>query len=214
MPNNQPNDRPEVQDLLQWVDKRRLTWRVEENDVADYTLPDFIPNSEFEEYLSHLKEALRVIFEGHGSPPDVDTILTEYPRVFCILTKTGNGIHIRNYVNNDGFNDRLLPFIQKPDFFPVEAEPDPEKSIFSKFQEVQWRFCAPTLTTKRQRRFYDGTIMPFIEKEFKAEGGSSKVYRVKIHASHDKMLGTSESVSEPEIYALDFISTHIIRPGP
>jgi hypothetical protein len=58
---------------------------------------------------------------------------------------------------------------------------------FESFQASQARFCAPTLAEGCYYDFDEDDILPYLEKQLIGGGSVAKVYRVKVHASHDFM---------------------------
>ena len=154
---------------------------------GDYTagLDDFVPAGEVEAYLRQpgkLREILSALFKNGGDEIDARQLITRYSVVFAILVSIDCGAYIGTFLPHDALCDARLPFHERPKRFP--SGQGVSDALFDKFQTAQARFCAPKFT-EGHHNFERDERLPFLEKKFIGEGGSAKVYRVKVHAKHD-----------------------------
>lgn len=165
-------------------------------------LEDFIPDGAVHEYLkaeNRYKSILRELF-GEDLVIGTRVLLERYSKVFAILVKLGKGHFISSFLKHEELGDDRLPFSEKPAAFPDTAE-----DFFDAFHSAQFRFCAAVFDNRLQHEFSNGRILPFLEKREIASGGSSVVYKIKIHGMHAigrKFQDTSASRNEPRYYAL------------
>lgn len=163
---------------------------------ADYTagLDDFVPAGEVEAYLREpgkLTDILGALLGDDDDEIDAQQLVDRYSVVFAILVAIDHGAYIGRFLPHESLRDARLPFAERPRRFPNQGVSD---TFFQQFQIEQARFCAP--------KIYEGTYkfereerLPFLERKLVGEGGSAKVYRVKLHANHDYLNGPKSPVS-------------------
>lgn len=166
---------------------------------GDYTagLDDFVPAGEVEAYLRQsgkLRAILNALFGDGGGDIDARQILTRYSVVFAILVSVDHGEYIGNFLPYDSLCDARLPFSDRPARFPLVH--GGSNVLFDRFQAAQARFCASKFTGGHHK-FEREERLPFLEKKLVGEGGSAKVYRVKIHAKHDDLHRPGSLVRPP-----------------
>lgn len=157
-------------------------------------LQDFIPAGEVAAYLHHpgrLQAILVALFGDDGGHIVPRELRARYSVVFAILVSIDHGKYIGNFISHDALCDARLPFTERPKRFPLDqGAPD---VFFEKFSAAQARFCAPKFTEGHHKFEWDERL-PFLEKMFIDDGGSAKVYRVKLHAEHDQLHRPQSSV--------------------
>lgn len=170
---------PSVQEFHTWLRRPRVHGQLE----------DFVPSAEVTAYFldqNRLKELLKALFKNSTKrAPSARVVSTEYAKVLCILVTIGKGVFIERFAQYDDLADSRLPFDEQTDHFPSDGS-DP--GFFKTFQQTQHRFCSPKLRHVShggyKREYSAGTIIPYVEKEEKGDGGSAVVYRVKLHSEH------------------------------
>lgn len=177
---------PALQEVLEWINRRR---------VQNESLPDFVPLTEVTEYFKNnttlLKQAIKASFGGKESRPQLPSIADGFACIFCILISIGKGHFIDLFQTHD-LNDARLPFYDCPQSFPNDPGDD---SFFGTFRDHQWRFCAPILQQRSHtRRYTSNDILPYLDKQEipGATGAGSTVYKVHIHADHDRLVAHRE----------------------
>lgn len=184
----QPNWTQPLHDFKKWIWKERVA-----GSQGDYTagLDDFVPAGEVEAYLRQpgkLREILSALLKDDSDDIDAQQLVDRYSVVFAILVCIDYGAYIGNFLPHESLRDARLPFVEKPRRFPDQGLSD---AFFQQFQREQARFCAPKIY-EGHHEFEKDERLPFLEKKCVGAGGSAKVYRVKLHASHD-YLGRPES---------------------
>ena len=211
-PENSPTRRTvwldSLQAFLAWISRPRL-----ENTDVD----DFVPAGEVDAYLRQnaaLEDMLRALFPNANDRPKASQILQNHSLVFTVLISCGKGDWINVFLKHGSLCDRNLPFrmhvtkdqIDDPlrmtykiptasaPVSTLTTESTSSRSLdefftnsFESFQASQARFCAPTLAEGCYYDFDEDDILPYLEKQLIGEGSVAKVYRVKVHASHDFM---------------------------
>lgn len=192
----QPTHHPAVQDFFAWIKKSRVASGLEDDTAG---LDDFIPAGEVQAYLREDSSRLTSIFTGLFGSEDTswrgrtNEIVKDYSVVFAILVSIDHGKYILNFLPYETLCDDKLPFESRPQKFPWASSDSDE--LFDRFQQSQLRFCAVKFKRNSTREFDDSRPLPFLSKEPIGEGGSAKVYKVQIHASHDELQSSAASVS-------------------
>jgi hypothetical protein len=182
-----------VQEFYAWIKYARVA------TSQDNDLDDFIPAGAVQAYLredpSRLTAILTALFGSEDSRWRGCTreIVNRYSVVFAILVFIDHGEYILNFLPHQTLRDNRLPFEARPAKFPWA--PSDSVDLFDRFQEAQSRFCAVTLEPNSTPVFDDSQPLPYLSKELLDEGGSAKVYKVQIHASHDMLQISSAGVS-------------------
>lgn len=101
----------------------------------------------------------------------------------------GEGQLIQRFTEHDVLRDQYLPFTTKPHMFPLDSE------FFEEFQSKQWEFCAATITRKYNVHLEPKQILPFIECEKRKDGGSSTIYKIRVHEDYDQLWPRRSSIS-------------------
>lgn len=188
----QANWRQPLQDFQAWIWRERVT-----GSQDDYTagLEDFIPAGEVAAYLRQpgkLTGILTALFGDNRDHIDPRQLLNRYSVVFAILVSIDHGQYIGNFTPHDALCDARLPFTERPKRFPLDQ--GSSNLFYERFATAQARFCAPKFT-EGHCEFEAEERLPFLEKEFIDDGGSAKVYRVKLHAEHDLIHRPQSSVA-------------------
>lgn len=183
----QPNWKPPIQKFLAWIARPRAAHNGDEST----RLEDCIFAGEAKEYLRQpgcLSNILAALFDKEEDRPDRGKILNGYATVFAILIAIDRGRYIGNFLVHYTLGDAKLPFLAQSSEFPHDhSGATDDKSLFERFQEAQWRFCAPVLQRGDEMVFPDRAPMPYTEKELAGTGGSAQVFKVKLHSEHDRI---------------------------
>lgn len=146
----------------------------------------FIPISSVEAYFksdkARAQRLLRSLTSNASYPPVYEAVYPSYIRVLCILVLLGNGRYIRRFTQHAHLSDQHLPFTFEPRMFPKALS-----TLFKDFQAAQWMFCPVTLTRNGSATFMDEEIVPFVELEPHKKGGTSTIYKAKIHEDYDRL---------------------------
>jgi hypothetical protein len=191
--NREPTHSPAVEAFYAWIKNPRVAIDL------DNDLDDFIPAGEVEAYFREDPPRLVAILTALFGSEDARwrgrarEIATRYSVVFAILISIGHGEYILNFLPHESLCDKKLPFETRPTKFPWA--PSDSVELFDRFQEAQSRFCAVKFERNTTPEFDDSQPMPYLSKELLDEGGSAKVYKVQIHASHDLLQGSVDNVS-------------------
>lgn len=174
----------DIQEFHQWVEKNQIKGiqgNVESSRCV--LLPFSILKTCFTpRYLRQLNEAL---LGTEGFNFNVKDILDDYCKVFCILLEIGKGEYIEYFLQHSSLCDQKLPF--EPESRPQNFPNDPnDPKFFVKFCEKQWLLCAPEFKKKSKSRYRKELILPIIESTYLSQGGSARVYKIKLHQCYDK----------------------------
>lgn len=153
-------------------------------------LKDFIPAGEIQGYLrepGRLKNMLYELFGHTNYDWRASDIVERFSVVFAILVYIHEGHHIINCLDHDSQRDDRLPFSACPEDF--------HNALWDKFRATQPRFCAATFRKRSQPVYGDEQRLPFLEKVVLGSGGSAEVFRVRIHANHNKLHNSGSQVS-------------------
>jgi hypothetical protein len=191
---------------------------IRENSVLAYnvsrnaaTSPDyaFIPGNVVEEYFRNQShgnyqrtKALLVDTFGAGYRNNPKTIGQNCPRVFCILVSLGKQRYIAQFERSERLWDKSLPFDPRapPESFPRDPD-DPD--FYKNFVREQWRFCAYTFSGNPNAVVEDGArILPFTWMDCPKSGGSSTVWRARIHVAYDNFDHDQIKRLKPDFYAV------------
>jgi hypothetical protein len=173
-----------LQEFKTWIRRERVTASQGE---CTTDLEDFVPAGEVEAYLSEsgrLRAIIAALFPNGYDDTETRKIKRSYSIVLAILVSIDHGEYIDNFLPYDFLCDTRLPFTERPRKFPIgRGTPD---TLFERFQRAQVRFCAAKFT-RGHHIFEAEERLPFLERTFVGQGGSAKVYRVKIHTEHDSL---------------------------
>lgn len=181
-------DHPKLQEALRFLQQSTVYAIV---DPSSEERRAFVPldviSRYFEEnHKARLDDVLAAVYDGSDDSPDAGDIFPSHIRVFCILLEIGMGRYIHNFTAYQ-LNDRRLPYDPqaKPTAFPQAPErPD----FFEAFCQKQWRFCAAEFSPPMSNlRFEEERILPIIEKQLIAGGGSATLYLIKLHGSYNEL---------------------------
>lgn len=182
-----------IQELLEWIPRNSL-----HSTSGLSSAPDrpFVPLPDLEAYLktdnrtSKLLHALHIDYEHRDT---VTFLQRRYIRVFTILILIGKGRYIEHFFQYINLRDSQLPFLEKPTHFP--ADPD-DPTFWSRFHEVQFTFCAHHFCFNENHIKIDElSVLPIICKEVLGEGGTSAIYKIKLHLYYDHLLPALERSS-------------------
>ncbi|MCJ1271366.1 hypothetical protein MMC22_011266 [Lobaria immixta] len=186
----QPNHAATViQEFLEWVPKHCINGTSGPSTTPNHP---FMPLRHLEAYLkaeSRTTKILRALFERDYYQVDVDSLESQYIRVFTILTLIGKGTYIERVVEFPHLRDSQLPFLKRPCHFPI----DPNDSTFwDQFYEKQFAFCPHYFRLNESSMLEDPYILPIISKEALAQGGSAAIYKIKLHPLYDQLNPASD----------------------
>jgi hypothetical protein len=156
----------------------------------------FIPRSVLSTYFGanrRLEFILAELFDGDKrySAPAPGAILNNancHIGVFATLLLIGKGELIKKFLFDEKLSDDHCPLVSRdpPEGFPLDSD---GKDIFNEFQQKHWQFFAHKFYLHKHKiLIYDHVPLPFVESEKIGRGGSSNIYRVKIHKDHDYLL--------------------------
>jgi len=136
---------------------------------------------------ARLHQILVALFEPEEPQVYADEILQNFIAIFCILLEIGGGKYIGSFTSTWDLCDQRLPFdpLRAPSPFPIVPE---DNRFFERFCEKQWRFCVPNFQFPMIRiHFEEKRILPIIQKDLIAGGGSAMLYRIRLHGSYNKL---------------------------
>lgn len=186
-----PEHHREVQDLIKYLDDNQACGRSSPNrDIVAH----FVPVSKVHAYFEddqRTRQLLRALAQPGTVPLPSHVICQDhsYRRVLCILVRMGQGQLIQHFTEHDVLCDQYLPFTTKPHMFPLGSD------FFAEFQSKQWEFCAANITRKYNVNVESKQILPFVELEKQREGGSSTIYKIRIHEDYDLLWPRRSSIS-------------------
>ena len=186
MERGQPDENHAIQDFLRWERQAR---RRELFDTAiTKEARFFIPHSELKSYLGsgrRLENLLDALFPGQDpiEQPSCRNIEQHYMLVFSILVVIGQGPFIKYFEQHASLQDQKLPFLERPAHFPFSTGSD----IFDAFRQRQWEFCVPVFRYDMGSYFDRELVLPIIESEKIAMGGSSVIYKVRLMVEYDEL---------------------------
>ena len=182
----QPDENNAIQDFLRWEHQAR---RREQVDTAiNKEARFFVPHSELRVYLGsgrRLQNLLEALYPGQDpvEQPSCKTIERHYLRTFSILVLIGHGSFIRHFEQHESLQDQKLPFLERPAHFPFSTGSD----IFDAFRQKQWEFCVPVFKYDMRSYFDKECVLPIIESEKIAMGGSSVIYKIRLMTEYDEL---------------------------
>lgn len=184
MDEQQPDNHPDLQDLLTWAEG------VRQPGIGGNGLEigrSFMPDPDIEAYFKTVRpiqKLLAALFPFVAPQMDPETIRKKYIKVFLILLFTSNGRFIASFLRHDNLSDQYLPFKSRPNHFPPStADPD----FFTSFYRRQWEFCARTFEYAIHQQLDEDLILPIIYKKKLGGGGSAVVHQIKLHPAYDKL---------------------------
>lgn len=143
------------------------------------------------EQTPRIKNVLHAL-SGANQPLLVDQdAVKQNGTIFAILAKCGGLEYLKMFCEEEDLCDRKLPFHAQPKKFP-SAE------LWSRFDEVQWQFCAHKLTGCEKINISRKRILPYLHVDRETKGGTAKVRRVTVHKDFDdiaRKYGISGNVS-------------------
>lgn len=151
--------------------------------------PGFIPTSDLQAEFTKprkIEDLLNALIKSTFlSRQLADNIRTHYLRPFMILICAGHGGMIRHFVEHQSLEDNKLPFQGRPPDFPASSG---SNSIWQKFNEHQWKFCAINLRfNKGFKQLSEHDILPIIRKTSIAGGASAATSRIEVHPDYDQL---------------------------
>ena len=202
MAESQPEDRPAIQEFLQWRSNSHNS-RIGCKGSDNATGSRYIPQVALEAYLTteRIRTLLEELFDTPNPEPDPDRVRRKYLRPFAILLSAGFGRMIGHFVNRR-YEDQVLPFKGKPTSFPELTNRD----LFSEFCKKQWQFCAMQLDYDMSDDLVDNDcILPIFEKEEIDRGGSAILHKIAVDEDYNNLIppGNSDTASQ--------VSTRLLR---
>ena len=161
----------------------------------------FVPESALQEYFEGADVVRRYIYQVYVDAPDIPVepgdILGGYTRIFAILLITGRGKFIEEFIRHDSLSDQKLPFAVRPANFPVA---DDGADWFESFKDSQWQFCPHVFVDgKFDSKLEKHEILPIVDFQWHAKGGSARVAKVRFHEDYNKFRSKEDddNVSTP-----------------
>ncbi|RDW85934.1 hypothetical protein BP5796_04259 [Coleophoma crateriformis] len=192
-----------LQDFHQFL-KTSLT--PADNPAASHS-QSFVPLELIEEYFGaddnrRLSNVLEAVYPDESPLPVETSVVQEsYLKVFCILLSIGRAAYICHFVEHDDLSDTRLPFSRdsKPSKFPISTtQPD----FWDSFSEKQWTFCAAEMKYMMINHYFEADrILPIVEREVLAQGGSAVVSKIKLHKSFNKLQRDVAQLPNPISYS-------------
>ncbi|KAF2764907.1 kinase-like protein [Teratosphaeria nubilosa] len=186
MGSTQSDHLPELQQFHSWIEEITVTCESPtSNDSVEKArfVPYRIIERKFNEGNHAFVRKLRDAVLGEDScRVNAADIVKDCPRIFCILLSIGQGPFILHFATNDSLHDSCLPLSARPDRFPTGHD-----DFWQKFDEMQWKFCVPFLSSSSSPTINPKKIMPFVRRERLDEGGSATVDLVKVHPDYDHL---------------------------
>lgn len=204
----QPDNNPNLQDFLHWINEARCMGSGDAGDDAGLQLNrPFIPYREVQAYFKEpqrVRKLLEALYPDIEHNVDPNAIWKYYSNVFSILLLIGKGHYINHFVQYDSLCDHHLPFGNKPTSFPI-ASTDPH--FFTSFCNQQWEFCPPAFQYHMDKRFEPNEALPIIKKQKLAGGGSATIYKITLHPDYNQM---SPNVNSEQVkFMLHAIYLHL-----
>lgn len=184
---DQLNQLPVLQRFHHWLRDSTVTCKITSEDHISGS-HQFVPYSAVEakfkgdEDYSFAWDLRNAVLQSDRNIVAAQDIAETCPKVFCILLDLKQGACIAEFVHNDSLHDSRLPLDTCPKEFP-RVYPE----LFEDFRERQWKFCAPEMRNANDLKFKDERILPFVERQRIAEGGSATNDKVIIHSDYDRL---------------------------
>jgi len=185
-PQPDPNHSPRVQQFRRWIG---------EHCSAGYSgskldrESKFVPYTALTEYFDDrrkLRWLIEALFPHSDDPLEADTVVDEgYLRVFATLVTIDRGAYIEEFVRHETLRDDKFPLESRPHDWPRTSE---RNDFWEDFKAAQWKFFPYTFGRNlSDKRISPKMILPIIESEHLKDGGSSSIYKIKIHAEYDHL---------------------------
>lgn len=176
---------------------QRLQARIESLRQRNIEFRYFVPSQEL--YTTLDEASVQEVIKGCDIEPYnrkeyVETILRGGRKVFAILVLMGLPHLIEEFIKKDQLQhdqlDNRLPY----------SETDLELRIpdtAQRFFEMQWELLAPLFSTLKTHRVLDDhSILPFTNETYIASGGFGEVHEVWLYGPHQRLVETSDKVSQ------------------
>ena len=188
----------EVQAFLQWMHQAQCT---ENRDTTPEGSPRrFVPYSKLVAYLdprTRLQRLLDTLFlrQDPVERPDAQSIARYYLRTFSILLCIGRGQFITYFQEHESLKDQKLPFLARPTNFPASTTAD----FFDAFKQKQWEFCVESLKNDMHVYLEKDRILPIIESEKIALGGSAVIYKITVLKEYNELEPSKDTRKEANL---------------
>lgn len=150
------------------------------------------------------EQVREIVYDTGDLDYQIEDIRGQYLRIFSILvwisTTSQSYVRYLKHFMRNGRDDHVLPFRERPTFFP--SAPDSE-SFWTHFFKNQWMFCPVELGLRKihNRELHSSQILPFTGfSDLGSEniGRPAKIRLAKVHTSDP--LAQTLSVNFPPIY--------------
>jgi len=188
MGHHQPDSNPRIQNFWGWLyDEQQLAYGYSGPELERRS--QFVPSSVLKAYFEpplKLQRILDILFPNTDDPIDAETILEGgYLTVFVILLKISKGTYIEHFVHHESLRDDRFPLEAQPYEWPKTKR---SEDFWEDFKEAQWMFYPYTFArNKTDIRVGSRRILPITELERIKDGGSSKIFKIKIHPDYDRL---------------------------
>lgn len=147
-----------------------------------------IPASAVKEYLGADHRVERLLGSLFNSETvrelDAEVIREHYLRPLAILLLIGEGRMIKHFIRYQSLQDHHLPYRTRPNDFPFSSDP----SLFQRFYNQQWQFCATYLEYNMNLHLQKEDILPITHKEKIGSGGNAIIYKVVVEKEYNKLV--------------------------
>lgn len=184
----QPDSNPRIQNFWGWLDdEQQLAYGYSGLELEKRS--QFVPSSVLKAYFESprkLQRILDALFPNTDDPIEAETILEgDYLTVFVILLSISKGTYIEHFVHHEGLRDDKFPLEARPYEWPKTKS---SEDFWEDFKAAQWKFYPYTFArNKTDIRVGSRRILPITERELIKEGGSSKIFKIKIHPDYDRL---------------------------
>jgi hypothetical protein len=185
-PEPQPDSNSRIQNFWGWLyDEQQIAYGYSGAELESRS--QFVPSSVLKSYFEapqKLQRILDILFPNTDDPIDADTVLEGgYLTGFVILLKISKGTYIEHFVRHESLRDDKFPLETQPYEWPKTSE-----NFWEEFKSAQWMFYPYTFArNKTDIRVGSRRILPITDRELIKEGGSSKIFKIKIHPDYDQL---------------------------
>lgn len=156
----------------------------------------FVPHGPLNHYWTTPASKIRVVCESYSSNIyhtfHTQTIITTYLRVFSTLVYAGILAYLPDFLEH-GLTDERFPSHDLP---MVWKDCPPQREMFNKFKEHQWRFFPVVLDSRKlaTTRLLNERILPILSQVEIRKSDATVIYKVQFHDSGDRQFFVSRAI--------------------